>query len=77
MRKNLLLIIYTEYKPSTDYTTKTGGGGGGENKEIFLLKKKLFFVKPRFLKTGWASHILRKGVNKLLRVIAIFTTRFQ
>jgi len=40
MRKNLLLIIYTEYKPSTDYTTKTGGGGGGgEEKDIFFIKK--------------------------------------
>jgi hypothetical protein len=27
MRKNLLLIIYIENKPSTDYTTKTRGGG--------------------------------------------------
>jgi len=81
MRKYLLLIIYTENKPSTDYTTKTEKKKMQWNLiKIYLptpLGTKCACVKPRFLKIGSASHTLLKGVHKLLRVISIFTKRFE
>ena len=81
MRKNLLLVIYTENKSSTDYTTNTEKKKMQWNViKIYLqisLETKCVCVKPRFLKIGSASHTLLKGVHKLLRAISIFTKRFE
>jgi hypothetical protein len=80
MRKYLLLIIYTENKPSTDYTTKTEKKMLWNIIKIYLpisLETKCACVKPRFLKIGSASHTSIKGVHKLLRVISIFIKRYE